>query len=185
MLLPPMTSLRLPLAILGALACAALPLSGCSSEQHSLTVKEGEPLHLGDLSYNIALSRFLNPNDNEDRSYLVDQPPASRNQQYLGVFMTVDNSGSKPLQIGQPMQVVDTRGNAYEPIPSTSEFALPLDASVEPGSLLPGPDTPPASGPIKASMVLFRIDSFVTENRPIKLEIPGPNGETGSVELDL
>ena len=71
---------RLPVVAIAVLACAALPLAGCSSEQHSLDVKEGEPLHLGDVSYNVALSRFLNPHDAEDEGYLTGQPPTSRGQ---------------------------------------------------------------------------------------------------------
>ena len=34
-------------------------------------------------------------------------------------------------------------------------------------------------------MVLFLIDTAATENRPLELEIPGPDGETGTVELDI
>jgi hypothetical protein len=177
-------ALALPIAAVAVLF-ATLPLAGCSSEQRSLDVKEGEPLHVGDMSYNVALSRFLNPNDTEDAGYLVGQPPPPRDTNYFGVFMTVSNDGSDPLPIGQPMKIVDTRGNTYFALPSTSPYALDLNGTVSPDTPLPEPGSTAQQGAIKAALVLFRLDDVVSENRPIKLEIPGPNGETGSIELDL
>ena len=38
-------------------------------------VVEGEPLELGELDYNVQITRFLNPDDAEDAEYLVGQPP--------------------------------------------------------------------------------------------------------------
>ncbi len=34
-------------------------------------------------------------------------------------------------------------------------------------------------------MVLFQIREASIENRPLVLSIPGPGGETGTVELDI
>ncbi len=106
-------------------------------------------------------------------------------------------------EIPDGIRVVDTQGEEYEPIPSESPFALPLPGesgttgaertvpadeeptSIEPGGEVPDPDTIPAYGPIGGSMLLFRVDEAVAENRPLELEIPGESGETGKVELDI
>jgi hypothetical protein len=34
-------------------------------------------------------------------------------------------------------------------------------------------------------MLLYLLDEAATENRPLELEISGPDGETAHVELDL
>lgn len=178
-------NLRTPIITVAVCVLATFGIAGCSSEQRELDVAEGVPLHLGDLSYNVAITRFLNANDAEDADYLVGQPLPTKHQQYLGVFMTVTNNGSDPIAVGSPMEVVDTRGSSYEPVPSDSVYALDLSAEVPGDSQLPAADTSAASGPIKAAMVLFLVDTVVAEDRPVDLEIPGPSGETGSIELDL
>jgi hypothetical protein len=166
------------------LACGALLLGACG-EEHHLEVIEGEGVELGELTYNVQLTRFLNEGDTEDASYLVGQPDPPAGKRYLGVFMKVTNDGSEPATVAGPMEVVDTRENVYDPIESESEYALDPAAVVEPDQELPEPGSTAAAGPIKGSMLLFLVDDFVTENRPLELEIPGPDGEKGLVELDL
>ena len=51
-------------------------LTACGAEQEA-EGSEGEPLEVADLSYNIGLTRFLNPDDTEDAEYLVGQPGSS------------------------------------------------------------------------------------------------------------
>ena len=55
-----------------ALACvlSALGVAACGNDEDDVTVKEGEAVKLGDLLYNVQITRFLNPNDSEDASYL-------------------------------------------------------------------------------------------------------------------
>ena len=75
-MLPPAMRRR-PVAILISLL-ASLALAGalaaCGEEEEPTEVVEGEPIEVADLEYNIGLTRFLNPDDNEDAEYLVGQP---------------------------------------------------------------------------------------------------------------
>src|ERR687897_740023 len=103
---------RLGLAAL--LLVAALLVAGCGEEE-GLDVAEGEPVELGELRYNVQITRFLNPNDPEDEAYLVGQPDASPDEEYLGVLMTVENESDSSVQLPNEMTVVDTRNNTYEP----------------------------------------------------------------------
>lgn len=196
-----MIPLAKPLALI-LIAAAFAVLAGCGEEEE-LEVIEGEPLHLGDISYNVQITRFLNPGDPEDQGYLKGLEPPPADEAYLGVFLTVENEGSEAAEIPDDIHVVDTQGSEYEPIPSESPFALPLPgetgptgaqgvvpsdedpSTVEPGGELPAPDTIPAYGPIGGSMLLFRVDEGITENRPLELEIPGESGEAGKIELDI
>lgn len=172
-------------ASLLALALAVpAPLAGCGAEEET-EAHEGEPIELGELSYNVQITRFLNPHDPEDAAYLRGQPPAPAGRQYLAVFMEVVNEGSEPARVAAEMRVVDTREESYGPLPSESEYALPLGATLPAGEVLPAPGTTAATGPIKGGMVLFGVDELITENRPVELEIPGPSGEDGVIELDI
>jgi hypothetical protein len=161
-------------------------LAACGEEEE-LDVVEGEPVELGELSFNVQLTRFLNPDDPEDEAYLRGQPLRSADQQYLAVFMTVDNEGDQPAELPSTMTIRDTRDNTYQPLDSASVYALELGTTLPAGDELPRPDTPAATGPIRGAMVLFRVDRAVTENRPIELEIPpaSTGGKQAQVELDI
>jgi hypothetical protein len=172
---------------LAAVALAAVALLVACGEEEELDVVEGEPVELGELSFNVQLTRFLNPDDPEDEAYLRGQPLRSADQQYLAVFMTVDNEGDQPAELPSTMTIRDTRDNTYQPLDSASVYALELGTTLPAGDELPRPDTPAATGPIRGAMVLFRVDRAVTENRPIELEIPSAStgGEQAQVELDI
>jgi predicted component of type VI protein secretion system len=169
-------------AVLAGLASAVA--AGCGEDENQLDVKEGEPIQLGELRYNVQITRFLNPDDAEDVAYLEGEPDPAPGEAYLAVFMTVENEGDDTLDVTGDFKVVDTRDNTYKPVASDSAYALDPGTRVGPGEDLPAPDTPAASGPIKGAMVLFLVDQGVTENRPLELEIPSSSGD-GRVELDI
>ncbi len=167
-----------------ALASLAL-ITGCGEEEKELEAIEGEALELGELTYTVQITRFLNPGSREDRTYLRGQEAPPEGKDYLGVFMRVENEGGEEAQIPSEFPVVDTRENTFEALESESEFALELGAEIPAGGRIPAFDTAAASGPIKGSMLLYLLDEAATENRPLELEIAGPDGETAHVELDL
>jgi hypothetical protein len=174
---PPIVCLVLSLA-------AAIPLAACGEEEE-LEVREGEPVELGDVSYNVQITRPLNPYDREDADYLLGQPPPSADQEYLGVFIRIENEGDTAVTIPEGFEIHDTQGKTYESLSSESLYALELGDTIEPDGVVPVPDSTAAAGPIKGSMILFLIDRVSTDNRPIELEIPAESGEPGVVELDI
>jgi hypothetical protein len=159
--------------------------AGCGEEEETHVV-EGEPIELGPLRFNVQLTRFLNPDDAEDSEYLTGEPPPPPGQDYLAVFMEIENEGDSEARLpaSDEIKVVDTTETTYTPLDSDSVFALQLGAVVAAGSELPAPDTAAASGPIKGSAVLFLVDEGISENRPLELEILA-EGEEGRVELDI
>ena len=178
--------MRRRLAIAGLLAAlAAGTLGACGADEGDLSVKEGEPVELGELSYNVQLTRFLNPDDTEDAGYLVGQPPLERGTNYLGVFLTIENrSDDEAVASADKYTVLDTLDTRYEPIASKSPYALDVGATVPPSGDLPVTDSTAASGPIEGSLLIFRVDDSATEDRPLELEIPSDSG-TARVELDI
>jgi hypothetical protein len=172
------------IALLAALSALALTLAACGSEEETVVV-EGQPAELGELAYNVQLTRFLNPDDVEDAEYVLGQPDPPPGQSYLGVFLTITNeSKDEPHQSADGYTVVDTVGNEFEPADTDSPYALDVGAEVAGESQLPVPDSTAATGPNQAAMLLFLVDDTVAENRPLELEIDSPDG-SGVVELDI
>lgn len=174
-----------PLLALLALVSLAFGVSACGYESHETEVVEGEPVELGDLSYNAIFSRYLNPNDNEDSAYLVGQRPAPKGSAYFGVFFEVQNDTEETQTLADSMTIEDADHNEFEALPSESLYAMPLGGEVEEHEQVPVLDSTPEQGPIEGSVVLFLLPESASEARPLTLSIPGPDGEHGEVTLDL
>jgi hypothetical protein len=175
-------------AVFIAVAAIALGVlvSGCdTAPENANQVSEGQGIKLGELLYNVQITRILNLDDAEDKAYLVGQKALPPDQYYLGVFMRVDNEGSSSAQVARDFKVVDTVGTTFAPLPSKSLFALEPGQTIHGGDQLPEGESTAANGPIEGSMVLFRITESAIEDRPLTLEIPSSDGSTGEVELDI
>jgi hypothetical protein len=172
--------------LLAALALLAAPLfvSACGYSSSSKDVVEGQPVKLGKVQYNVVFSRFLNPNDAEDSAYLVGQPPAAAGSSYFGVFLEVKNDERAGQALPGSFTITDADRRVYDSIPSESLYAFPLGGEVEAEEQVPVLDSTPQQGPIEGSLVLFRLPASASENRPLILSIPGPEGPA-RVTLDL
>lgn len=177
---------RLVPPLLAALALAALALfvSACGYSSDSKQVAEGEVVKLGELKYQVVFSRFLNPNDSEDSAYLVGQPPPEKGSTYFGVFLEVQNKSEKTQKLAESFTITDADEQLFEAIPSESLYAFPAGGKVESQEPIPTPDSTPQQGAIEGSLVLFELPSSASENRPLTLSIPGPDG-LAEVKLDL
>jgi hypothetical protein len=177
---------RLVLPLLAALALSALALgvSACGYESHEKEVVEGEPVELGELSYNVIFSRYLNPNDNEDAAYLVGQPPPPEGSTYFGVFFEVQNESEEPQTLADSLTITDADHQTYDALPTESLYALPFGGEVESQEQIPVLDSTPQQGPIEGSLALFLLPAEASDNRPLTMEIPGPDGPA-EVTLDL
>jgi hypothetical protein len=173
-----------PLLAALALVAAAFALSACGSSSDSKDVVEGEPVTLGELQYNVVFSRFLNPADNEDSAYLVGQPQLPPGHTYFGVFFEVQNESEEAQTLADSFTITDAGQQTFDAIASESLYALPFGGEVEPQEQIPILDSTPQEGPIEGSVVLFDLPATASENRPLTLEIPGPEGPA-EVTLDL
>lgn len=173
----------LALCLLGAFLAAGM-LAACGEEHHS-EVAEGEPIEIGELSYNVQLTRFLNPDDPEDAEYLVGQQPADPGTYYLGVFMVVENQTGEVVPSASDYTVTDTLDTRYEPLDSNSPYALEIGSDVPADDQLPAPDSTAATGPNQGSLLIFHVKDDVSDNRPLRLEIEDGSGGSGDVILDI
>jgi hypothetical protein len=181
-----MSRRRLVTSLLAALALAVLAssLSACGYSSDSKDVVEGQVVELNGLKYQVIFSRFLNPNDNEDAAYLVGQPPPKKGSNYFGIFLEVQNKTEENRKLAGGFSITDASDQVFEAIPSESLYAFPVGGEVEPQEPIPAPDSTPQQGPIEGSLVLFELPSSASENRPLTLSIPGPEGPA-RVTLDL
>jgi hypothetical protein len=174
------------LALVLALGLALLSVAGCGNDLGK-EADEGVPIKLGDLEFNVQETRFLNPDQPDDKDYLAGQEvPTPAGQAYLGVFLTIHNTSDDAVSLPTDAEtsVVDTTGADYEAIPTDTPFAAPLGAELEGGGDIPAPDTAAANGPTQGAIVLFLVEQSVNENRPLELEIDY-EGETGTITLDI
>ena len=179
-------SLRPLIALLTALVIT-LGTAACGADEKKTSGTEGEYINAGDAVYQVQLSRLMNAGQQPDSDYLRGQPPPTAGQQYVGVFLTVQNDGKTAYLPPRDMKVVDTQGNEYLPIDvSATGFGLSFSQPIGPKKKAPGPDSPAATGPEGGALVLFRMNEpSVTENLPLVLKIPAPAGRQSDVRLDL
>ena len=167
-----------------ALGTIALGASACGYESDEKEVVEGEPVTLGEVKYNVVFSRFLNSDDTEDSAYLVGQPPPPSRSTYFGVFFEVQNEHDRPQELPDSFTIHDAEHTAYDSLPSESLYAFPLGGEVEAEEQIPVLDSTAAQGPIEGSLVLFLLPDTVSDNRPLVLEVEGPEGPA-EITLDL
>jgi hypothetical protein len=187
------SSLRHVLVLAAALALAvALGACGVKEEETTHGETEGAYLDLGELKYQVQISRELNPADREDEAFLRGVPEQERelapNETWFAIFMRVQNITDEPHEAAEEFEIRDTQGEVFEPVELGPEnvFAyrpveVPADRTV------PAPDTPAAENTIQGSLVLFKIPFANLENRPLELEIRDPVApdRTASVDLDI
>ena len=171
-----------PLLVALALVALAVGIVACGHDSHHTEVSEGEPVTLGELSYNVTFSRYLNPNDNEDEAYLVGQPPEGPGYDYFGVFMEIQNESDKPQTVPS-MTITDAVGNSYSAYPSESLYALQFGEEVEPEEQLPVLDSTADLGAIEGALLIFKLPTSASEERPLTLHIEA--APEGKVTLDL
>ena len=181
------------LATLMLVALAALTLGACGNKEkvtlHGST--EGIYIDVGDLKYQVQISRLLNPTDTEDRDYFVDLPAGQQlapDENWFAVFIRVENDSGKAEPATDGYSIRDTQGNVYKPITMGPKNVFAYRPAVlQPKDILPLPSSAAAENTIQGSMLLFKIPVANFQNRPLVLEIPPPhgNGPTGSVDLDV
>ena len=180
--------MRRRVAAIALLALAALvlatTLAACGADEDTAEAAEGEPIEIDGLSYNIQITRFLNPDDTEDSGYLVGQPTLKPGNAYLGVFLTIQNSSDDARPSATDFKVIDTLHNEYTPAESTSPYALDIGTEVPPHGNIPLVDSTAQVGPVQGSLLIFPVSNDVSDNRPLKLEISTYAG-SGEVILDI
>jgi len=184
---------RLP--ILALLACASLTLAACGGEKGEVQFAETEGVQVtvGDLQYQVQVSRVLNPAEVEDKGLLKGVPTAEQEleagEEWFAVFVQARNNRDEP-QISaakEGFSVEDTLGTEFEAVDVDNQLAYEQE-TVGPDSMIPAPDSVASSFNTNGSMLLFKLTRQALENRPLELTIrdPGaPSDDEKSAHVDL
>jgi hypothetical protein len=177
--------------VLAAAVVASIALAGCGDKTDYVRFAETEGIYVdvGNLVYQVQLSRYMNPGDVEDHDYLrglpsnFDVPPG---EILFGVWMRVKNYTDGPLQPTREFVIEDTEGNKYEPIEleDINVFAY-NPGMLPPSQVYPVPNSASNLGPIQGSLILFRLKNESLQNRPLVLHIEQAGQEGAEVDLDL
>lgn len=186
-------NLRRPLAL--TLALLALPLAACGNkeefEPHTFGETEGAYLDVGELTYQVQISRILNPSDNEDQAYLVDLPEAEAEldpqETWFAVFVLVQNQEDEVAEAAMDFEIHDTQENVFEPVELGEENVFAYRGGpVQPGSTLPEPDTAARNNPsVNGALLLFKLDEESLYNRPLEFVIKSEGADPPEAGVDL
>jgi hypothetical protein len=177
-------------------ACAAslaLGLGACGQKSYPDAAdanNDGGYVQAGPITYQMQISRELNPYDVEDKGYLVgvSAPPPTATQEWYGVFLWAKNQGDKPATTTDSFTIVDTQGRIYYPVPidaAVNPYAWTAQ-TLQPLGVQPVPNSTAYFGPTQGQLVLFKIDSSAYSNRPLTLQIHAPGEpKPSTISLDL
>lgn len=149
-------------------------------------------LNVGPLTYEVQLSRQLNPYDTEDASYLNGLTPQQRKlapgEEWFVVFLQVYNHTKHAHPMASSPSISDTQGNEYRPvIPGQANSFAYRGGLLAGGEQMPEPNTVASSGPTQGALLLYKIKVVSLDNRPLELRIvdPSDSAQTASAELDV
>ena len=196
--LPGKRSLRLPLLL--AVAALAAGVSGCGIEhrtnQTGVSQDElsagGEPyFDVGPVTYQVEVSRQLNPFDPSDVQYLAGvQGAQDLNAQefWYGVFLWAKNQTKRYVPTTDTFRLVDSAGDVFTPTPlntAVNPYAW-ASQTLSPDGIEPVADSTASNGSAGGGLVLFKLTQSVYSNRPLTLEIFAPgSSKPSTVSLDL
>jgi len=171
-----------------ALACgAALP--GCGEEPGIVEpAREGLSIDVGEIAYDVFLTRQLNLAITPDEAFYQGPPPGP-GRTFYGVFLQACNlTSDEPVTTTDDFVVEDIEGNEFEPIelPEDNPFAYrPTELGKD--DCIPADGSVAQQSPTAASLLIFDFPIESTGQRPLNLTITPPpgGGEPKVIELDL
>ena len=174
-------------------ALAAVALGACGNKHsHVLHAEtEGVYVDVGELKYQVQISRLLNPTDPEDRGYLVDLPAGEQlgaDDEWFAIFMRVENGSEDPQRAADQYEIVDTDENTYRPVQMGPKNVFAYRPGVvDAHETLPLQDSPAGQSSIQGALLLFKIPYANLENRPLELRIAAPQTtrDVGTVDIDV
>jgi hypothetical protein len=189
-------------AALGLVLATAVGACGNKHETVTTADTEGIYIDVAGLTYQVQVSREINPRDIEDQGYLKGLPPGTPplkgTESWFGVFVRVWNEESEPAIAAQEFRVVDTQyqdgqpcepaKGCYQPVAldtRINSFAY-APTQIDPKEQYPPPSSVAWEGVIGGSMLLFRIPYASYDNRPLELKLKSSASSTeGTVRLDI
>ena len=174
----------------------ALGLGACGGQEAHRTdagaENNGVYIQAGPITYQLAVSRVLNPYSTEDSQYLTGLPAGAHgpkpDELWYGVFLWAKNQSKHDASTAYIFVIEDTQGTRYYPIAVNSavnRYAWTAQ-TLRPSATEPGPDTMASFGPTQGGLLLFKLNTSVYSNRPVTLYIYAPGeSKPSTISLDL
>lgn len=191
-------ALRLPLLL--AAGALAVGISGCSIEHRTNATgvsqdelsAGGEPYFWqGQVTYQVELSRQLNPYDADDVQYLSGLKSAQSltpQQFWFGVFLWAKNQTNHNATTADRFEIVDSAGDVFKPTAlnaNLNPYAW-TSQTLGPDAIEPLADSTASNSSPGGGMILFKLNQNVYSNRPLTLKVWGKGSSKPSlVSLDL
>lgn len=187
------------LIVLGAvILCVGISACGLSRRKRIYDVTEaeiaagGQPYFFaGNVTYQVQISRQLNPYSTEDVQYLSGVKSAQKlpaSDMWFGVFLWAKNQSGRPAVTSDTFQLRDSAGDVYSPVkltPSINPFAW-TSQTLQPNATEPAPATIASNGATQGGLILFEVNQSVYANRPLTLYVYAPGVKKPSLaSLDL
>jgi hypothetical protein len=198
------------LSIAAAAAALGLAVAGCATSSYNTSNQhpngqlaghevadnenDGAYVSAGAITYQLEISRLLNPYGVEDKQYLVGLPKGTTalglppSQLWYGVFLWAKNQRHAAATTTDNFEIVDTDGTVYRPVPlnpAVNPFAW-SSQTLQPGETQPGQDSAAAQFYSGGKLVLFKLNDSIYSNRPLTLYILSPSDKRiGEISLDL
>jgi hypothetical protein len=187
-----MTVPRARFALLGCLLAGLGALTGCTNTREHKAGREGLPEKIGNVEYNVFITRELNLKDLEDSGYYKG-PEAPPGFALYGVFLQAcnQNPSGPHWTAASNFQIEDTQGNKFKPLPLPPDNIWGYRAqSLAHETCVPKLGSLASSGPTNGSLLVFKLPLTTLENRPLDLRITAPQNsagqrDSGLVELDI
>jgi hypothetical protein len=185
--------LRRTLAVALSLALVAA-LSACGNKQNKTLKAETEGIYLdiGELKYQVQISRQLTERDPEDRDYLTGLPAGQqrlgKGEEWFAVFIRVFNMTKSPHPAAQQFSIRDTTGKVFTPVAVDTNINRTAYRPLEVGSgdQIPVPGSLARENLTQGGLILFKVPSSSYANRPLELRIvPPEGGQEATVDLDV
>jgi hypothetical protein len=179
--------------LIGAAICAAA-ISACGAGEHATYSDNLGPgyVQVGQLYYQVQVSRELNPWSDEDKYYLqgftASQLQLPVADEWFGVSMQVYNWTSHAHAPTGDFFITDTLGDRYTPLvnPAPNSYTY-VPASIPASGQLPAIDSDAYTGWSQGELLIFKIPYASLVNRPFILHIVNPYDSTlqSRIELDV
>jgi hypothetical protein len=191
--------LRLPLLL--AVGVLAVGVSGCGVDHRparppNVSQDElsngGEPYFwTGPVTYQVQVSRALNPFDSYDVQYLSGVQGAqdlSSQQFWFGVFLWAKNQTGHTVPTADKFEIVDSAGDVYTPTAlnaGVNPYAW-TQQMLSPDGIEPVADSAASDSSPGGGLILFKLNQSVYSNRPLTLKVFAPGAKkASSISLDL
>lgn len=178
-------------AAAGAVLALALGVSACGNKQDVVTEAETEGIYLdvGQVTYQVQISRLLNPAAiPEDRTFVSGVKSQLRDGEvWFAVFVRAENQSQDPQRVAERFEIKDADGHVYRPVAIGPENPFRWTGSTVKGrGVLPSPNSVAGQLSTNGLLLLFKIDAEVFDaSRPLRLEIHSPTNPHTVAEVHL